>query len=242
MIIVQFLMDVLSMPTKRDQSQPREPEGAGSSRSERLRAASRQRRAAEKQELRQAILKAAGELFLQHGYEQFSLRQVAEQIGYSPGTIYLYFRNKDDLLLAVVSEGFERFGQSLRASAGSTTSAGKRLHALLDTYISFGLENPVLYRLMFMQRTDFLVESSEGLLQPRITSFAVLQEAVQTALAERALPPGEVLSTADALWSLAHGLVSLAISLPIFDQDRIRAAVQRMHGLLNQIHPAEEGV
>ena len=224
---------------KRDQSQPSEPEGASSSRSERLRAASRQRRAAEKQELRQAILKAAGELFLQHGYEQFSLRQVAEQIGYSPGTIYLYFRNKDDLLMAVVSEGFERFGQSLRTAAESTTDARQRLHALMDAYIHFGLENPVLYRLMFMQRTDFLVERSEGLLQPKINSFAVLEETVQAGLAAHALPPGEVLSTADALWSLSHGLVSLAISLPIFDEERIRAGVQRLHELLRQIHPAE---
>jgi AcrR family transcriptional regulator len=47
---------------------------------------------------RQAILTAAGALFLEQGYERFSLRKVAERIGYSPTTIYPYFRDKDDLL------------------------------------------------------------------------------------------------------------------------------------------------
>ena len=68
---------------------------------ERLRQAIRHRRDQEKQELRQTILNAAGELFLEQGYERFSLRKVAERIGYSPTTIYLYFRDKDDLLFTV---------------------------------------------------------------------------------------------------------------------------------------------
>lgn len=227
------------MPTKRHAPKTSEPKGAGSSRSERLRAASRQRREAQKQELRAAILKAAGGLFLEHGYEHFSLRQVAEQIGYSPGTIYLYFRDKDDLLQAAVGEGFERFEQALRSAARDAADAGERLHRLTDAYVGFGLANPVLYRLMFMQRPDFLIERGEGLLEPKINAFAVLEDAVRTALAEGALPPGEVLSTADVLWSLTHGLVSLAISMPIFDEARVRAGVERLHALVRQIHPAE---
>ena len=86
---------------------------------QRLRQAIRHRRDQEKQELRQAILTAAGELFLEQGYERFSLRKVAERIGYSPTTIYLYFRDKDDLLFTVVDEGFVRFGQQLAAAAES---------------------------------------------------------------------------------------------------------------------------
>src|SRR5205807_9948129 len=87
-----------------------------STQAERLRQAIRHRQAHEKQELRQAILTAAGELFLEQGYERFSLRKVAERIGYSPTTIYLYFHNKDDLLFTVVDEGFVRFGQQLAAA------------------------------------------------------------------------------------------------------------------------------
>src|SRR5438034_11365227 len=97
---------------------------------ERLRKAIRHRQAQEKQELRQAILAAAGELFLEQGYERFSLRKVAERVGYSPTTIYLYFRDKDDLLFTVVDEGFERFSQQLAAAAESQEDDWERLISL----------------------------------------------------------------------------------------------------------------
>src|SRR5215831_8637617 len=128
-----------------------------STQGERLRQAIRHRQAQEKQELRQAILKAAGELFLEQGYERFSLRKVAERIGYSPTTIYLYFRDKDDLLFTVVDEGFARFGQQLAAAAESQEDPWERLIALGRAYVAFGLEYPVYYQLMFMQRAENVV-------------------------------------------------------------------------------------
>src|SRR6266480_7329254 len=145
---------------------------------ERLRQAIRHRQDQEKQELRQAILTTAAELFLEQGYEHFSLRKVAERIGYSPTTIYLYFRDKDDLLFTVVDEGFTRFGQQLAAAAASTEDPWERIIALGRAYVAFGLQNPVYYQLMFMQRTDFLTQRQVGESQPRIASFQVLREAV----------------------------------------------------------------
>src|SRR6266853_4664940 len=110
---------------------------------QRLRQAIRHRQERDKQELRQAILDAAGELFLEQGYERFSLRKVAERVGYSPTTIYLYFRNKDDLLFTIVDEGFERFGLQLAAAAESQEDSWERIIALGRAYITFALQNPV---------------------------------------------------------------------------------------------------
>src|SRR2546426_9260652 len=143
---------------------------------ERLRQAIRHRHAQEKQELRQTIVATAGELFLEQGYDHFSLRKVAERIGYSPTTIYLYFRDKDDLLFTVVDEGFVRFGQQLAAAAESQEDPWERLIALGRAYVTFGLQNPVYYQLMFLQRTDFLTQRQMGEDQPRIASFRVLQQ------------------------------------------------------------------
>src|SRR5260370_9447304 len=160
-------------------------------RAERLRQAIRHRQDREKQELRLASLTAAGELFLEHGYERFSLRKVAERIGYSPTTIYLYFRDKDDLLFTVVDEGFVRFGQQLEAAAASTQDPWERLIALGRAYVAFGLQNPVYYQLMFMQRPDFLTHQQEGKGQPRLATFLVLQQAVQQAIEAGGRRPGD---------------------------------------------------
>jgi len=80
---------------------------------ERIRELSRKRRGQEKEQLRQRILDAAGELFLEFGYEGLSMRQIAERIGYSATTIYRHYESKDDLLFAIVYEGFVRFGRHL---------------------------------------------------------------------------------------------------------------------------------
>src|SRR5215469_13257856 len=146
---------------------------------DRLRQAIRHRQEREKQELRQAILAAAGELFLEQGYERFSLRKVAERVGYSPTTIYLYFRDKDDLLFTVVDEGFKRFGQQLVAAAESQEDPWERIIALGRAYVAFGLQNPMYYQLMFMQRADFLTHEQADKGQPRIATFVVLRQAVQ---------------------------------------------------------------
>src|SRR5260221_2882801 len=148
---------------------------------ERLRQAIRHRQDQEKQELRHAILTAAGELFLEHGYERFSLRKVAERIGYSPTTIYLYFRDKDDLLFTVVDEGFGRFGQQLEAAAASTQEPWARLIAHGRALLAFGLHQPVYYQLMFMQRTDFLTRRQAGDDQPPLTTLLGLRQTVQQA-------------------------------------------------------------
>jgi len=67
---------------------------------------SKQRREREKEALRQDILDAARELFVEEGYDNVSMRRVAEKIEYSPTTIYLYFEDKASLLYAICEETF----------------------------------------------------------------------------------------------------------------------------------------
>ena len=179
---------------------------------ERLREVSRRRREQEKDGLRRAILDAAAALFLEHGYEGLSMRQIAERIGYSATTIYRYYEDKDDLLFAIVQEGFLRFGQRLAKAAQSSDDPRERLAALGHAYIEFGLKNPVYYRLMFMQRFDFLFESRAEQQAPMIDSFAVLRGAVGQAMQAGTLRQGDPETTSIVIWSVVHGVTSLAIA------------------------------
>jgi AcrR family transcriptional regulator len=195
----------------------------------RVRAASRERRAAQRQELREMILQAASELFLEQGYEGFSLRALAERIGYSATTIYLYFKDKDELLFAVVDEGFQTFTAALAAAAGSVREPLARIQSIGQAYIDFGLSHPAHYQLMFMQRPDFLLAYRPGACVPRIDGFGVLQDSVRQAMDAGALPGGDSEAYSDALWAMVHGVVALAVSIPVFDPERARraAATQR---------------
>jgi AcrR family transcriptional regulator len=179
-----------------------------------VRRASRERRDLERQELRRAILDAAADLFLEQGYERFSMRQVAERIGYSATTLYRHFADKDELLFAVVDQGFARFGEALAAAANSTTDPVERLQALGRAYVRFGRENAVHYQMMFMQRADYLTSPAGESEEPRVDSFLVLERAVQEALDAGALRPGDARVVSNTLWALVHGVTSLVISMP----------------------------
>lgn len=194
-----------------DQPQP--------TRAARTRAAARERREQEKRELRQAILETAGRLFVAQGYDGFSLRQVAEQIGYSPATIYLHFKDKDDLLFTVVDEGFDRFGLALKTAADSATDPWERIVKLGQAYVGFGLSHPVHYQLMFMRRADFLLDSQPDKKQPRINSFGVLQEAVEVAMEAGVLRGTDVQLVSATLWALVHGIAALAIAMPFITEE-----------------------
>ncbi len=191
-------------------------------RRERIQKASRHRRDQEKEELRQTIVEAASALFLERGYDGFSMRQLAEQIGYSSATLYLYFRDKDDLLFTVVDEGFTRFARQLAEAAANGDEPWARLNALEQAYITFGLRYPAYYQLMFMRRVDFLIQARLGEQQPRLEAFSILRDAVQYAMDAGVMQPGEAESISDTIWAMMHGIVALAISMPMFNAERVQ--------------------
>src|SRR5262245_29820111 len=180
----------------------------------RVRQASRDRREQQKEDLRRIILDAAGEIFLEQGYEGFSMRRVAERIGYSATTIYRYYEDKDDLLFAVVNEGFSVFARQLREAAEGVSKPLKRLEALWYAYVGFGLKNPVYYQMMFMQRADLVFESRREQTRPMIESFDVLQKTVEAAMDAGDMKRGDILNYSRVIWSLVHGVTALALADP----------------------------
>lgn len=202
---------------------------------ERLREVSRRRRQQEKEDLRRRILDAAGALFLEHGYEGLSMRQIAERIGYSATTIYRYYEDKDDLLFAIVYEGFLRFGRQLTKAAQSSDDPRGRLAALGHAYIDFGLRHPVYYQLMFMQRFDFLFESRAEQKAPMIDSFGVLREAVERAMQSGVLRQGDPETTSTVIWAVVHGITSLAIAnSKRFNKKQVRESTELAMRMIGQ--------
>src|SRR3977135_3730898 len=109
-----------------------------------------QRRAREKEALRQEILDAARELFVKEGYENVSMRRVAEKIEYSPTTIYLYFEDKASLLYAICEETFAKLAKRMERIARDSGEPCEALRAVCRAYVYFGLKYPNHYKLTFI--------------------------------------------------------------------------------------------
>jgi AcrR family transcriptional regulator len=176
-----------------------------------------ERKAREKEELRQEILEAARDLFVEQGYEAVSMRKIAERIEYSPATIYLYFRDKADLFDNLCADTFQRLVERLESMTGEHENALSGLRAGLRAYIDFGLEHPAHYTITFMTpnvRHCEHAESKSDCMGER--AFGNLVKGVAMCAEAGLLRVNNVELTSQMLWSGIHGITSLLITHPDF--------------------------
>ena len=112
----------------------------------------RERQDRERQAVRQAILDAARDLFVNEGYRNVSIRKIAERIEYSPAAIYSYFHAKDDIFFALAEEGFRRLDAKVRAVLKHDDPL-EEMRACWWAYYEFSKEHREFFELMFVDRS-----------------------------------------------------------------------------------------
>lgn len=112
----------------------------------------KERQDRERQAVRQAILDAARDLFVNEGYRHVSIRKIAERIEYSPAAIYSYFPAKDDIFYALAEEGFHRLDARVRSVLGNDNPL-EELRACWWAYYEFSKEQREFFELMFVDRS-----------------------------------------------------------------------------------------
>jgi AcrR family transcriptional regulator len=114
----------------------------------------KERQERERETVRRAILDAARELFVHEGYQNVSIRKIAERVEYSPAAIYSYFPSKDDIFFALAEEGF-RLLDGVTGECGALESAAPldRLRATLWRLYEFSRAQPQYFALMFVDRS-----------------------------------------------------------------------------------------
>jgi len=184
---------------------------------------SKQRRAREKEGLREEILDAARALFVKEGYESVSIRKIADKIEYAPGTIYLYFRDKAEILDRICEETFSKLLRRMDAIRNDTAAPLDKLRRGLRTYIQFGLENPNHYIVTFVQ-AKMHQESKSVFETVGQQSFGCLRKGVRECIDADELVSNDADEVAQTLWAGVHGLTSVLITctgFPFVEQNRL---------------------
>jgi AcrR family transcriptional regulator len=174
-----------------------------------------ERRSREKEAVRTLILEAARDLLSEQGLGGLSMRAIAERIEYSPATIYLYFRDKDELVREVVEAAFERMGAYVEAELSALpegANGAEQYAGMGRAYARFAIENTSYFRVMFeLPACGHMEEPVE---EPRcqVGSFESTVAAVEQATREGLFGARDPRRTAVIGWGLIHGLVSLYLS------------------------------
>ena len=184
----------------------------------------KERRTREKEQLRRQILSAARELFVNEGYENVSMRKIADKIEYSPTTIYLYFKDKADLLDSVCKETLLSLLNTLELLKRDKSDPVEVLRKSGKAYVEFGLKYPQDYKLTFVVRPQFQkgLGLQEGSVGERV--FDYLRAMVSECIRQERFRQADVEITGQALWSAVHGVTLLLIDFPDFpwtDKDKL---------------------
>jgi AcrR family transcriptional regulator len=186
----------------------------------------KERKEQEKSEMKELILKTAMNLFLDKGFENITIRNIAEKIEYSPATIYLYFKNKDEILYTLRNVGFEKLYEHQRSSL-KLDDPLKRLHRQGKAYIQFALENPEYYDLMFMMRGPVQKMQEINDRDIGLDSYDLLKTNVKECMNKGLFPRTNIDVAAFSLWSYVHGIASLILRgrAIMFPEERIKYMV-----------------
>jgi AcrR family transcriptional regulator len=169
-----------------------------------------QRKEREKMEMRRLILDAALHLFRTKGYEGVNMRNIAEAIEYSAATLYLYYKDKNELYFALQFEAAAAKRDHL-LPAMEVQDPMERLIEFGRRYIDFGFKHPDLYDLLFITKAPMEHIENQECWALGIATHTFFEETVQACINQRYFKSTDAATIAYTLWCHAHGMVSLFI-------------------------------
>jgi AcrR family transcriptional regulator len=160
--------------------------------------------------LHEALLQAAETILERDGLQGLTLRAAAREAGVSHAAPTHHFGDMAGLLSELAAAGFRKFGAALGAATAGKSSAGARMDAMGEAYVTFAREHPSMFLLMF--RSERLDVQRPALHAAMEQAFGLLSRGVSerrgTAEPAAALP---LLAEIVRSWSMVHGFAMLMI-------------------------------
>ncbi len=175
---------------------------------------------------REEILQAAKELFLELGYEATTIRRIADRVGVSAPALYLYFPDKEQMMLALCDQTFGYLIESISEIEASVSDPRERIRRFGEAYLKFSQAHPDEYKLVFLgsnipeavRKLGHKMPTDDPT-RPGVTGALVFQRLV--AIIAEAEASGLKLNypaetCAELCWMAMHGVASAFILKPEF--------------------------
>jgi TetR/AcrR family transcriptional regulator len=173
-----------------------------------------ERKEREKKARRQAILDAARDCFFRDGFEATTISQIADTVELSTGTLYLYFKNKEEIYVSILEEGLDILYDLMKGSERPDASARELLEGYANAYYGFYTDYGQYFDIMFfLRRPDREVELEseleEKLERKSFKCLDLLESAIQKGTAEGHFRDVSPYEASRVLWGTMNGLMVL---------------------------------
>ena len=171
-----------------------------------------ERKQREKEQRRQEIISAARKIFSQKGFNSATMEEIASEAELSPGTLYLYFKNKEELHTSLSIEILKRLADKIQEVVTQNISVEEKIERFRDVFIDvYDYDSNILINLFHLQSGETLKNLSDGVLQ-QIKEHSVLAHGAIINVVKQGIDEGifideHPVALADVLWASYAGIV-----------------------------------
>lgn len=187
-----------------------------------------ERRKREKEQRKNDIIDAAEEIFFSKGFDQSTMDDVAQKAELSKGTLYLYFKSKEDLYLGITQRGLQILEGMFFKAAGNQHKGIDQIYAIGLAYCEFAKKHTNYFLSMMRFHSDILGKIVEdSLLESHHLAGEKVLEICANAL-RRGIEDGSIrsdinpLKTAIILWGQTTGTLQLSMKLEKYMADKFK--------------------
>jgi AcrR family transcriptional regulator len=167
-------------------------------------------------QIREKILESALDIIVAKGLDGLTMRSLAQKTGMTAPNLYNYFSNKDEIYIHIIICGFEMLYADLKTACDLHKDKTIRLRAMINAYMTFGINKPRYYDIMFTRPTpkynDYIGTPLERISEIEYKiSMDIVTLAIKAASDVMGPTVGEALLTQRLvqIWSLMHGMITL---------------------------------
>jgi AcrR family transcriptional regulator len=187
-----------------------------------------ERKKREKEQRRQEILKAAKEVFFSKGLEAATMDEIARRAQLSKGTLYLYFKSKEELYVSLMDEGIDLFMAYLENVRSVKSSATKQIQELLSAFYSFYADDRQYYEIIFsiqnggITREKFSDEVYEKIHNIALNLLNYIKDVVKKGILSGEFINVDAWEMALSFWALATGIFSISGFMEFHDLGKVK--------------------
>lgn len=169
----------------------------------------KERRDIEKAEMKKKIKDAAIKLIEQEGYEKLSIRKIAAVIDYSPTTIYLYYKDKAEIITDMSDELYKKIESNAAVINGNALlSIDQRVQSILSSFVMSLCGEPEMVKVVMYSGTNFIFSNDCKEDKPSNPGIAMLDYLFAEGIAQKVLKP----NIANTSWMIISALIGFVMS------------------------------
>ena len=204
-----------------------------------------ERRKSEQLARRKAIIKAAREVFFAKGFMNATIDEIADRCGLAKGTIYLYFKSKEELYASIMAEGMGRLRKEFEALRQHRRGEKHLVKSAFRTYYGFYRRNKKYFRIMFLSsHPDMRSRVPEELLvncmEAARECLGIVRDLIQEGIDNHYYRKVDAWAVANILWATVNGIIMSFEQDPQYREEIVGMKLEQM--LLHALDLALEGL